>query len=93
MGYDNGTTSTTQKTFAPVVKKTTIWLIFSIVITNNWSLCQLDVSNTFLHGILEDKVYMRQPPNYRDKERPYFVCRLLKLIYGLKQSPRVWFHR
>lgn len=36
---------------------------------------------------------MRQPPGFRDKTQPDYVCRLLRSIYGLKQSPRAWIHR
>lgn len=46
------------ETFALVIKPTTIRLILSIAVTNGWELRHLDVSNTFLHGILNDKVFM-----------------------------------
>jgi hypothetical protein len=41
-------------TFSPVVKISTIQIILSIVVSRGWSLCQLDVQNTFLHGYLEE---------------------------------------
>lgn len=59
----------------------------------NWSLHQQDVLDTFLHGILKDRVYMRQPLSYKDRDKPEFVCQLRKWIYDLKQSPKAWFHR
>jgi hypothetical protein len=77
-----------EDTISPVVNAATIRLVLSVVVSNNWSLWQLDVNNAFLHGILEEDVYMRQPPGFEDRLHLNYLCKLDKAIYGLKQAPR-----
>ena len=82
-----------EDTFSPVVKPTTIRLILSLVVTRGWFIRRLDVQNAFLHGVLEEEVYMRQPPGFSDPDCPDHLCRLSKALYGLKQAPRAWHAR
>jgi Reverse transcriptase (RNA-dependent DNA polymerase) len=76
-----------------VVRPTTIRLILTLAVSHNWPIQQLDVQNAFLHGDLSEEVYMTQPPGFTDSTKPDHVCFLKKSLYGLKQSPRAWFHK
>ncbi|XP_037491487.1 uncharacterized protein LOC105647932 [Jatropha curcas] len=56
-----------------------------------WPLHQLDIKKAFLHGDLQEKVYMEQPPGFVAQGESGKVCKLRKSLYGLKQSPQAWF--
>jgi len=82
-----------EDTFSPVVKAATIRTVLSVAVSRGWSLRQLDVHNAFLHGILEEEVYMQQPPGFVERGNENYICKLDKALYGLKQAPRAWYSR
>lgn len=53
----------------------------------------IDINNVFLNGLLHETVHMAQPEGFVDPAHPTHVCKLNKVLYGLKQDPRVWFDR
>lgn len=74
--------------FSPVVKQTSIRVVMALVAQYNLELQQMDVTTAFLHGDLEETIFMKQPEGYEEGNNK--VCLLKKSLYGLKQSPRQW---
>ena len=80
-----------NEVFAPVIDSTSITLLLSIANQYDWELEQMDVITAFLHGRLEEEVYMKIPPRmYIDGGAEGKVLRLKGALYGLKQSSHVW---
>ena len=77
------------ETFSPVAKIVTVRIVITLAVNKNWNLYQFDINNAFLYGNLEEDVYMTLPQGYHT-EGDTRVCKLLRSLYGLKQSPRKW---
>lgn len=78
-----------EETFSLIAKISSVRVLISLAARLGWPLYQLDVKNAFLHGDLNEEVYMEQPLGFVAEGESEKVCRLKKAIYGLKWSP-VW---
>lgn len=81
-GFDYG------EVYAPVARLTTVRILFSIINNDDLFTCQMDVKNAFLHGQLQEDIFMKQPQGLDGNSE--LVCKLNKTLYGLKQAPRAW---
>jgi hypothetical protein len=79
--------------FSPVAKLTSIRFILFIAAAFDLEVEQMDVKTTFLHGDLEEEIYMKQPEEFVVKGKKELVCKLKNSLYGLKQSPRMWYQK
>jgi hypothetical protein len=80
-----------EETFAPVACLEAIRILLAFSVAKGFRLYQMDVKSAFLNWVLEEKVYVRQPPGFESVEFPHKVYRLRKALYGLKQAPRAWY--
>ena len=79
--------------FSPVVKMSSIRVVLGMAASLNLEIEQLDVKTAFLHGDLEEEIYMEQPQGFKEKKKEHLVCKLRKSLYGLKQAPRQWYKK
>jgi hypothetical protein len=79
--------------FSPVAKLSSIRFLLFIDVAFDLEVEQMDVKTTFLHGDLKEEIYMKQPEGFVVKGKKELVCKLKMSLYGLKQSPRMWYQK
>ncbi|GKV42713.1 hypothetical protein SLEP1_g50091 [Rubroshorea leprosula] len=82
-----------KEVYALVARHDTICLVIALVAHNSWPFYQLDVKSAFLHGDLDEEVFIHQPPGYVKAGNEHKVYKLKRALYGLKQAPRAWYSR
>ena len=87
-GYSQHPVTDYSETFAPVVRMNNLRSLLAFAVQNKLIIHQMDVTTAFLHGCLEEDIYMEQQHGYIEEGQESFVCLLQKSLYGLKQAPR-----
>lgn len=81
-----------NETYSPVVRSSTLRLLFSLAVEFDWIIDQWDVTTAFLYGKLKEDIYMLQPEGAVVQGQETKVCKLQRSLYGLKQASNAWFH-
>ena len=79
--------------FSPVVKHSSIRALLETVAFHDYELEQLDVKTVFLHGKLEEDIYIQKPKGFTVPSKEDYVFLFKRSLYGLKQFPRQWYKR
>ena len=82
-----------EETFALVAHLEAIRILLAFAVAKGIKLYQMDVKSAFLNGMMEEEVYVRQPPGFESEKYPQRVYELQRALYGLKQAPRAWYGR
>nr|GEX96416.1 putative ribonuclease H-like domain-containing protein [Tanacetum cinerariifolium] len=80
-----------EESFAPVARMEDIRIFLAYATHKSFTVFQMDMKTTFLHGSLKEDVYVCQPKGFIDADHPSHVYKLKKALYGLKQAPRAWY--
>jgi hypothetical protein len=76
-----------EETFTPIAPLEAIRILLAFATSKRFKLYQIYVKNTFLNGVIQEEVFVRQPPGFENPKYPNRVYKLSKALYGLKQAP------
>ena len=80
-----------SETFAPTTRLSTIRAVLACAAHQGAKPKQMDIKTAYRHAPIEEELYLEQPEGFEDKPNKGHACRLLKSLYGLKQSGRNWY--
>jgi hypothetical protein len=78
------------ETFAPIAHLEAIRILMAFAASKGFKLYQMDMKSAFLNGVIQEEVYVWQPPGFESPKYPDRVYKFLKALYGLKQAPWAW---
>ncbi|GJU04454.1 copia protein [Tanacetum coccineum] len=87
-GYNQQEGINYDETYALVARLESIRILLAYACALDFKLFQIDVKSAFLNGLINEDVYVAQPPGFIDFQKPDHVYKLKKALYGLKQAPK-----
>ena len=81
------------ETYAPIASLEAMCILFSFDTYQNMKLYQMCVKRAFLNGLIQEELYVEQPPRFESNIFPHRVFKLNKVLCGLKQAPRAWYEK
>jgi hypothetical protein len=80
-----------EETFAPVARLEVIRILLAFAVAKGFKLFQMDVKSAFLNGVIEEEVYLKQPPGFESEKYPHRVYRLKGSVWVETDAPGlVW---
>jgi hypothetical protein len=76
------------KIFAHVACLEAIMILLAFTASKRFKLYQMDVKNALLNGVIQEEVFVKQPPGFENLKYLNSVYKLSKPLYGLKQALR-----
>jgi hypothetical protein len=81
------------ETFAPVARLEAIRILLAFAMSKGFKLYEIDVKSAFLNGVIQEEVYVRQPPGFESPKYPDRVYKLSNALYRLNQASWAWYAR
>ena len=75
-----------EETLSPVARYKSIQYLLAHAALLDWEIEAIDVKLAYLHGVLDEEIYMEQPEGFIAKGEEKKVCRLVQSLYRLKQA-------
>jgi hypothetical protein len=82
-----------REIFAPITHIDVIRILVAFAASKGFKLYQMDVKNAFLSGVIQEELFVRQPPGFENPKYSNRVYKLSKFLYGIKQAPWTWYAR
>jgi hypothetical protein len=77
-----------METFAPTVRMDTLRIFLAIVAAENLECYHFDIKNAFTESHLRERIFLSKPDGVAVRDG--YALRVLRSLYGLKQSARDW---